>query len=84
MIFYKTTCIDHKERPGYYCVKRKWSWIVAFAFILIYRSLINIFLEALNIVDQIYSYNIRYITTPDNKPRKLTSKQKEYIIKKFH
>jgi len=82
MIFYKVVFIKGKN-TGYYLHKRKWIWYLCFIPILVSRTLINIFLEILNIFKEIYSYDSRWISVNDKKPKKLTFFQKKYITERL-
>ena len=82
MVFYKVVYIEG-DKCGYYLLKRKWIWFICFIPILIYRSFINIILEISNILNDIFSYESRWISVNDKKPKKLNFKQKKYITERL-
>ena len=44
---------------------------------------INLWLEFINTLEDVFSYNSRWITVNDKKPKKLTFSQKKYITKRL-
>ena len=82
MCFYKVVYMEG-EKAGYYLHKRLILWLLLFIPIYFYRMTINLWLEFINTLEDVFSYNSRWITVNDKKPKKLTFSQKKYITKRL-
>jgi hypothetical protein len=84
LVFYKLKYMPNQVNPndtgGWYLVKRWWVWLIFLPLVLPFKILAKIFQTVVKYINDMFTYNVSYITTPK---RKLSLKIRIFYIKQL-